>query len=78
MNMSKERSPQKDVGDATARLQESIELTHDTSIPLDTQVPDKHQEEPRPSEKNKDVQEFDLEQIYTTDSLGNILTWDEQ
>jgi hypothetical protein len=78
LDVSKERSPQKDIGDATARIQASIELAPDTSIPLDTQVPDKHQEEVGPSEKNKEVQESDLEQIYTTDSLGNMLTWGDQ
>jgi hypothetical protein len=78
LDVSIERSPQKDVDDATARIQESIELTPDTSIPLDTQVPNKHQEEVGPSEQNKEVQESDLEQIYTTDSLGNMLTWGDQ
>jgi hypothetical protein len=78
LDESKERSPQKDVGDATTSIQESIELPPDTSIPLDTQVPDKQWEEAGPSEKNKEVQESDLEQIYTTDSLGNMLTWGDQ
>jgi hypothetical protein len=60
------------------RIQASNELTPDTSIPLNTHVPDKHHEEARPSEKNKEVQESDLEQIYTTSSLGKILTWGDQ
>jgi hypothetical protein len=76
--VSKERSLQKDVSDATTRIQASIELTPDTSIPLDTQVPDKHQEEVGPSEQNKEVQESDLEQIYTTGSPGNMLKWGDQ
>jgi hypothetical protein len=46
----KEISPQKDVGNSTVRILESIELAPDTSIPLDTQVPDKHQEEVGPLE----------------------------
>jgi hypothetical protein len=76
--VSKEISLQKDVDNAMARIQASIELAPDTSIPLDTQIPDKHQEEAEPSNKNKEVQESDLEQIYTTDSLGNMLTWGDQ
>jgi hypothetical protein len=76
--VSKERSPQKDVSDATARIQASIELAPNTSIPLDTQVPNKHQKEVGPSEKNKEVQESNLEQIYTTSNLGNMLTWGNQ
>jgi hypothetical protein len=73
-----ERSSQKDVDDATTSIQESIDLPPNTSIPFDTQVLDKQQEEVEPSEKNKEVQESDLEQIYTTISLGNTLTWGEQ
>jgi hypothetical protein len=75
LDMSKEISLHKDVGDATDRIQASIELTPNTSIPLDTQVLDKHQEEVGPSEQKKDVQESNIEQIYTTRSLGNMLTW---
>ena len=78
LNKSEERSPQKDIGDATTSIQASIDLPLDTSIPLDTQVPDKQREEARPAEKNKEVQEYDLEQIYTTGSLGNMLKWGDQ
>jgi hypothetical protein len=78
LDVSTERSPQKEVSDATARIQESIELAPDTSIPLDTQFPNKHQEEAGPSEQNKEVQESDLEQIYTIGHLGNTLTWGDQ
>jgi hypothetical protein len=78
LDESEERSPQKDVGDATTSIQASIELPPDTSIPLDTQVPDKQREEAGPSEQNEEVQESDIEQIYTIDSLGNTLTWGDQ
>jgi hypothetical protein len=32
----------------------------------------------RPSEHNEEVQEPNLEQVYTTGSLGNTLTWGDQ
>jgi hypothetical protein len=78
LDESEERCPQKDVGDAMASIQESIDLPPNTSIPLDTQVPDKQWEEVGPSQKIKEVQDSDIEQLYTTDSLGNMLTWGNQ
>jgi hypothetical protein len=45
------------------------------SIPLPA---DEHQMEVDPSEHMKEVQEPVLEQIHTTGSLGNTLTWEEQ
>jgi hypothetical protein len=48
------------------------------SISLNTQIPDKRQVEVGPSRHNEEVQEPDLEQVYTTGSLGNTLTWGDQ
>jgi hypothetical protein len=55
LDESEESSTQKDVGDATTSIQASIEILPDTSILLDTQVPDKQREEVGPSEQNKEV-----------------------
>jgi hypothetical protein len=74
----KEGSPQKEIDVSTVDEQVSIESIPDTSISLDTQIPDKRQTEVGPSEHNEEVQEPDIEQIYTTRSLGNTLTWGDQ
>jgi hypothetical protein len=74
----KEGSPQKEINDSTVNEQVSIKSFPDVSIPLNTQIPDKPQAEARPSEHNEEVQEPDLEQVYTTGNLGNTLTWGDQ
>jgi hypothetical protein len=58
--------------------QVSIESIPDASISIDTQTPDERQTEAGPSEHNKEVQEPNLEQVYTIRSLGNTLTWGDQ
>jgi hypothetical protein len=45
---------------------------------VDTSPIDEHQTEIEPSEHVKEVQESILEQIHTSRSLGNTLTWGEQ
>jgi hypothetical protein len=56
----------------------SIESFPDASIPLDSQILDKKWVEVRPSENNEKVQKPDLEQIYSTENLGNTLTCGDQ
>jgi hypothetical protein len=43
-----------------------------------TQIPDEQQVEVGPTRHSEEVQEPNIEQIYTTGSLGNKLTWGNQ
>jgi hypothetical protein len=58
--------------------QVSIEPILDISISISTPNPDDEQQKVRPSEHNEEVQEPNLEQVYTIGSLGNTLTWGDQ
>jgi hypothetical protein len=71
-------APQQEIGVSMADEQESVDSIPDTSISISAQNPDKCQIEVGPSEHNEEVQEPDLEQIYTTGSLGNTLRWVDQ
>jgi hypothetical protein len=62
----------------TTDEQVSIKSIPDASISLGTQTPDGRQTEAGPLEHNKEVQEPNLEQVYTSGSLVNKLTWGNQ
>jgi hypothetical protein len=75
----KEESPQQEIDISTADFQVSTEPTLDASISTGTQPPNEKQIEVGTSEHREKVQEPCLEQIYTIESLGNMITWgDEQ
>jgi hypothetical protein len=61
-----------------ANNQVSHESVPNVSILPNTQIPNEKQVQVGPMRHNKEVQEPNLEQIYTTDSLGNTLTWGDQ
>jgi hypothetical protein len=56
----------------------SIRYFPNVSISLDTRIPDKQHGEAEPSGYNENVQEHNLEQVYTAGNLGNTLTWGDQ
>jgi hypothetical protein len=74
----KEEAPQQEISVSTTDYQVSTEPTPNTSISIDTQLPDEKQTEVGPSEHMEEVQEPSLIQIYTIESLGNMLTWGDQ
>jgi hypothetical protein len=74
----KEGAPQQEIDISMVDEQVSIESIPDTSISIGTQTPDERQTEAGPSEHNEEVQEPNLEQVYTIESLGNTLTWGDQ
>jgi hypothetical protein len=69
---------QQEIDTSTTDHQVSTEPITDSSILVDTSPADEHQMEVEPSEHMKEVHEPVLEQIHTTGSLGNTLTWGEQ
>jgi hypothetical protein len=74
----KKESLQKEINGSAANEQVSNKFVPDVSIPLNTQIPDERQVEVGPTRHNEEVQEPNIEQVYTTDSLGNMLTWGDQ
>jgi hypothetical protein len=75
---TKEGSSQKEIGGSAADEQESNKSVPNTSILPNIQIPDEQQVEVGPARQSEEVQEPTLEQIYTTGSLGNNLTWGDQ
>jgi hypothetical protein len=71
----KKGSPQKEINNSAADEQVSNEPIPDTSIFPNAQIPDERQVGVRPARYNKEVRESNLQQIYTTGSLGSKLTW---
>jgi hypothetical protein len=69
---------QKEVGSSMADKQVSNESIPDTSISPTTQISDEQQVEVGSTRLNDEVREPTLEQIYTTGSLGNNITWGDQ
>jgi hypothetical protein len=69
-----EGAPQQEIDISMVDEQVSIESIPDASISIGTQTPDERQIEVGPSEHNEEVQEPNIEQVYTTGSLGNTLT----
>jgi hypothetical protein len=70
--------PQKEIDSSTADKKVSNESIPDTSILPNIQIPDERQVEVGSTRQSEEVQEPTLEQIYTTGSLGNNLTWGDQ
>jgi hypothetical protein len=58
--------------------QVSTEPTLDASISIGTQLPYEKKTKFEPLEHMEEVQEPNLEKIYTIKSLGNILMWGDQ
>jgi hypothetical protein len=75
---TKKGSPQKEINSSVADEQVSNEPIPDTSILPNAQIPDERQVGVGPARYSKEVRESNLEQIYTTGSLGNKLTWGDQ
>jgi hypothetical protein len=61
-----------------ANKQVSYKFVPNVAILLNTQTLDKQQVEVEYSRHSEEVQEPNLEQVYTIGSLGNILTWGDQ
>ena len=75
---TKNESPQKEINNYAADERISNESIPDTSIFPNNQIPDERQVEVGPTRHSEEVQEHNLEQVYTTDNLGNALTWVDQ
>ena len=75
---TKKGSPQEEINSLVADKQLSNESIPDISILPNTQIPDERQVGVEPTRYNKEVRESNLEQIYTTSSLGNKLTWGDK
>jgi hypothetical protein len=73
-----EEIPQQEIDISTVDYQVSTEPAPDSSVLASTLPPDEKQPEVEPSGHIEEVQEPNLEQIYTVGSLGNTLTWGEQ
>jgi hypothetical protein len=73
-----EEVPQWEIDISTVDYQVSVEHAPDDSISTSTLPPDEKQIESESSEHTKEVREPSLEQIYTIESLGNMLTWGDQ
>jgi hypothetical protein len=74
---TKKGSPQKEI-DSSAADEQEVTSIPDTSILPNIQIPDEQQVAVGPARQRKEVQEPTLEQIYTTGSLENNLTWGDQ
>lgn len=70
----KEEAPKKETDASMTNEQVSAEPIPDASISISTQTPHERQIEAEPSEHNEEVQEPNIEQVYTIKSLGNTLT----
>jgi hypothetical protein len=75
---TKKGSPQKEINSSVADEKICNESMPDTSMFPNTQIPDERQVEVGPTRHSEEVREPNLEQIYTTGSLGNKLTWGDQ
>jgi hypothetical protein len=74
----KEEAPRQEIDISTIDYQVSTEHTPDASTSIGTQLPDEKKIEAGPSEHKEKVQEPSFEQIYTIESLRNMLTWGDQ
>jgi hypothetical protein len=73
-----EEFSQPEIDISTTNYQVSFDPSPDDSISDGTLPPDEKQPEFEPSEHMEEVQEPILEQLYTIESLGNMLTWGDQ
>jgi hypothetical protein len=73
-----EEVPQQEIDISTADYQVSTKPSPDASILAGTLPLDEKQPEAEISEHMEEVQEPNLEQIYTAGSLGNMFTWGEK
>jgi hypothetical protein len=71
-------SPQKEIRISMVNKQVSNESVPNISILPNTQIPDRRQVGVGPTRYSEEVRESNLEQIYTTNSLRNKLTWGDQ
>jgi hypothetical protein len=75
---SKKESPRKEINGSMANKKVSHELVPDIYILPINIILDEQQEEVSPTRHNKEVQEPNIQKIYTAGSLGNTLTWGDQ
>jgi hypothetical protein len=78
LDETEEGASQKEIGVSTTDEKVSIESIPDSSISVDTQIPDECQKEVGPLKHDEEVRVLDLEQGYTVKSFGNTLTWGDQ
>jgi len=74
----KKESPQKEINGSAVNKQVSNEYIHDIFILPNTQILDEQQVDSRPTRHSEKVWDPILEQVYTTEILGNTLTWGDQ
>jgi hypothetical protein len=78
LNEPNKESLRKEISSFVTNKQVSYKFVPNVTILLNTQTPDERQVEVKSSRHTEEVQEPDLEQVYTIGSLGNILTWGDQ
>jgi hypothetical protein len=74
----KKESLQKEINGSATSEKVSKKSMPDVSILLNTQILDDRQVEVGPTKDREEFQEPNIEQVYTTDSLGNTLTWGDK